>query len=82
MYKLNKEKSTGKISLLIHVTLCAIWYHLYKLKNVKNTHEGMILLGVITKNITSPWMFSTFLKLYKWYQIAQSITLKVFQNSA
>ena len=23
--------------------LCAIWYHLYNLKNVKNTHEGMLL---------------------------------------
>ena len=20
---------------------CAIWYHLYNLKNVKNTHEGL-----------------------------------------
>ena len=24
--------------------LCAIWYHLYNLKSVKNTHGGMILL--------------------------------------
>ena len=24
--------------------LCAIWYHLYKLKNVKNTHGGVLLL--------------------------------------
>ena len=23
--------------------VCAIWYHLYKLKNVKNTHEGVLL---------------------------------------
>ena len=23
---------------------CAIWYHLYNLKNVKNTHEGVLLL--------------------------------------
>ena len=26
------------------VTLCAIWYHLYSLKNVINTHEGVVLL--------------------------------------
>ena len=24
--------------------LCAIWYHLYNLENVKNTHEGVLLL--------------------------------------
>ena len=23
---------------------CAIWYHLYNLKNEKNTHEGVLLL--------------------------------------
>ena len=23
---------------------CAIWYHLHNLKNVKNTHEGVLLL--------------------------------------
>ena len=26
------------------VIFCAIWYHLYNLKNVKNTHEGVLLL--------------------------------------
>ena len=35
---------------------CAIWYHLYNLKNA--------------------WVFFTFLKLYKWYQIAQRIKFK------
>ena len=23
---------------------CAIWYHLHNLKNVKNTHEGVLIL--------------------------------------
>ena len=27
-----------------------------------------------TKGNTPPWVFFTFLKLYKWYEIAQSIT--------
>ena len=27
-----------------YVMLCAIWYHLYKLKNVKNTHGRALLL--------------------------------------
>ena len=25
-------------------TLCTIWYYFYNLKNVKNTHEGVLLL--------------------------------------
>ena len=37
---------------------------MYNLKNVKNTHERVILLLV----------FFAFFKLYKLYQIAQSIT--------
>ena len=45
---------------------CAIWYHLYNLKNVKNTHGGVLILP--------PCVFFTFLKLCKWYQIAQRTT--------
>ena len=45
---------------------CAIWYHLYNLKDVKNA-----------KINTPPWVFFTFLKLYKWYQIAQRITFVI-----
>ena len=44
--------------------LCTIWHHLYNSKNVKNTHGWLI----------PPRVFSTFFNLYKWYQIAQSIT--------
>ena len=29
---------------IIFETLCEIWYYLYNLKNVKNTHGGEILL--------------------------------------
>ena len=61
--------------------LCAILYYLYNLKNIKNTHGGMLLLVKlqakacnVTKSNTPPWMFCTFFKLYKWYQIAQRIT--------
>ena len=48
--------------------LCAIWYHFYNLKDVKNTHGGVLLL------VKSQGVFFTFLKLYKWYQITQSRT--------
>ena len=53
-----------------------LWYHLCDLKNVKNTHEGVIPLVKLqteacnfTKNNTSPWLFFTFLKLCEWYQM-------------
>ena len=29
---------------LLHVMLCAIWHHLYNLKNAKNIHGGVLLL--------------------------------------
>ena len=58
---------------------CAIWYHLY---NLKNTHGGVFLWLVklpaqiynCTKSDTPPWVFFTFFKLKKWYQIAQRPT--------
>ena len=61
--------------------LCAIWYHLRNLKNIKNTHGGVLLLVKLqpkvcnfSKSNTPPWLLFTFFKLCKWYQIAQSIT--------
>ena len=60
---------------------CAISYDLYNLKNVKNTHGGVLILIKLqakacnfTKINTPPWVFFTFFKLYKWYQIAQRTT--------
>ena len=71
----------------INVVRCAIWYHLYSLKNVKNTHGGMLILVTLqakasnfTKINTPPWVFFTFFKLYKWYQIAQRITYEIFSS--
>ena len=63
--------------------LCAIWYHLYNLINVKNTNGGVLLLVKLqvsscnfTKSNTLPLMFFTFFKLQKWYQIAQHMFVK------
>ena len=60
---------------------CAIWYHLYNFKKVKSTHGGVLILVKLqaeacnfTKIDTPPWVFVTFFKLYKWYQIAQRTT--------
>ena len=59
--------------------LCVIWYHLYNLENVENTHGGVLLLEKLpfsvssfTKSITPPWVFFTYFKMYKWYQIVQA----------
>ena len=52
---------------------CAIWYHLYNLKNTKNTCVGVLLL-VKLQDSTPPWVFFMFFKLYKWYQVPQNIT--------
>ena len=49
--------------------LFAIWHHLYIFKNVKNTSEGGLLKVTLLHGC-----FSRYLKLYKWYQIAQSVS--------
>ena len=61
----------------LDVVRCAICYSLHNLKNVKNTHGGVLILVKLqaeacnfTKTNTPPWVFFTFLKLYKWYEIA------------
>ena len=67
--------------LKVHQILCAIWYHLCNLKNMKNTHGRIPLLvkfqAYFTESNTPPWVLFKFLKLYKCYQIVQCITLKI-----
>ena len=54
-----------------YVMCCAIWCHLYNLKNLKNTHGGQLLLVksllacCVTKSNPPPWSFFTFFKLCK-----------------
>ena len=38
------NESAAHSRTTLFVTLCPIWYHLYNVKNVKNTHEGVLLL--------------------------------------
>ena len=64
-----------------YVVRCAIWYHLYNLKNLKNTHWGVLILVKLqasacnfNKINTPQCVFFAFFKLYKWHQIAQRIT--------
>ena len=54
------------------------------LKNTKSTHGGELLLVKLqaSKN-THPWVFFTFFKLYKWYQIiTQNITIILRSNQS
>ena len=55
-----------------HVLRCAILVLFVQFKNVKNTHVGVLLLVLLVKLLVC---FSRFLKLYKWYQITQCISL-------
>ena len=86
---LGKLIKTSKIDAVsnLYETFHAIWYHLYDLKNVKNTHGGVLPLVKLqasicnfTKSNTHPWVFFTFLKLYKLYQIAESISYEIFNT--
>ena len=80
-YTLNgHEKAVKRMKSKLYkdVMRCAIWYHLYNLKNVKNTHGGVLTL---VKLQAKTWVFFTFFKLYKWYQMAQRTTdMKVNEN--
>ena len=62
---------------------CKIWYRLRNLKNVKNTHGGVLLVVELqVKKVTLLHMyFFRFFKLYKWYQIAQNITYNLSKRS-
>ena len=43
----------------IYVVRCVIWYHLYNLKNLKNTYGGVLILVKLQAEAT--WCFSLFL---------------------
>ena len=53
---------------LKYVIRCTIWYDWYNLKNVKNTNVGAAFLAKLHAN-TPPWVFFTFFKFHKWFQI-------------
>ena len=83
--EINRIESDRPSTHSLYVMRFAIWYHLYNLKNVKNTHGRVLILVKLqaeacnfTKINIPLWLFFTFFKLYKWFQITQGITyLKV-----
>ena len=62
----------------LYVMFCAIWCHFYNLKNVKNTIGGVRSVTFSKVTLIHRCFFFNFLKLYKWYQIAQCITYVTF----
>ena len=48
-------------AITIYEKFCAIWYHLTNLKNVKNTHGGVLLLVTLLKVTLLHECFSRFL---------------------
>ena len=81
LHKFQKHFNNPRAAAFINVMFCLIWYHLYNLENKKNTRWGVLLLVKLqalacnfTISNTPLWVFFTFFKLYKCYQIAQRIT--------
>ena len=62
----------SECNYLRNVMRFAIWYHLYNLKNMKNTHGGVLLLepAALLEITLIHGCFSRFFKLCKCYQIA------------
>ena len=65
------------------VMLCAIWYNLYNLKNVKNAHGGVVLLLScrlkpynFIKSNTPPWVF---FRLFQLKMIPNRATHHIFR---
>ena len=80
-FRVISEHNCLALSRVKYGPLCPICYHLCNLKNEKSTHGGLLYLIKLqakvcnsTKSNTPPLVFFTFLKLYKCYQIAQSIS--------
>ena len=64
------------------ITFLVFWCHMYNFRNVKNIHRRVLLLvkfqaeaSNFSKSNTPTWVFFTFFKWYKCYQIAQHITV-------
>ena len=65
-----KSSSKNAINIQSNEPLFAISYHLYKFKNVKNTHGGVLFLVKLqaeaynfTESNTPPWVLFKFHKL-------------------
>ena len=72
MFQSNISSVLSEWQIDKYVILYAIWYHLYNLKNKKNTHEVVLFLVKLqakacnfTESSTLPWVFFKFFKMHK-----------------
>ena len=54
------------------VVRCAIWYHLYNLKNVKNTHGGVLILKLQASATSGCSNFNLWKAVFKNSEMIQS----------
>ena len=47
--------------IMLHVVRCTIWYHLYNLKNVKNTDGGVLIAVKLQAPVSQSPIFKNFL---------------------
>ena len=62
-----------------HVVRCAIWYHMYNLKNVKNTHGGVVLSRFL--NCTNGTKSSKASQIFTKNLMHRCLTVKHIQTS-
>ena len=46
VYQLNTKRVSEYLLVIINVMRSAIWNHLFNLKNMKNTHGGVLILQI------------------------------------
>ena len=72
---IHRQDSSGVLSVM----LVAIWYYLNYLENAKNTHRKVLLFVIKVHFSMGVFHFS---KLYKWYQIAKSVSCLILSCEA
>ena len=69
------------VTINLYETFRAIWYHLHKLKNVKNTREGVLLKVTILQGCSSRFLnFTNGTKSHKASHIPPLIGQLLLQN--
>ena len=71
-----------------YVMFCAIWYHLFNLKNVKNTHGGVLFLVKLNASAcnfticnTPPWVLLRFLNCTKGTKSRKTSHMKILPST-
>ena len=71
-----KEVKTDSSATASYVVRCAIWYHLYNLKNVKNTHGGVLILVKLQASSLQDGSFFQIFEIFRNLGIAFNINIR------